>query len=147
MERRTDNRVYVVALGSNEMVPGQAHSWIHVVTKDQSYFHPVGKTFPVEPPNYVGFRYGGKLQSVHHIDSFEIVENLAAHHPLWPITTFDHFVYRLGPAMRPVRQLRTGEEIRRAARVWCAIDTLLSGQFNTISEARDETKRRLDAEL
>ena len=33
--------------------------------------------------------------------------------------------------------------VRRAGRVSCAIDTLLSGAFDTISDARDETQRRL----
>ena len=146
MERKSDNRVFVVSLGSRAMIPGQAYSWIDVVLKDKCYFHPVGNTWPVEPPNYVGFRYDSRLQSVHHIDSFEIVDNLAACNPLWPPTTVDHFVYSLGPAMKPGRLLTTGNGIRRAARVWCAIDTLLSGEFNTISDARDETRRRLNAE-
>ena len=147
MDRKSDNRVFVVSLGSGAMIPGQAYSWIDVVSQDKCYFHPVGNGNPVEPPNYVGFRYRGELLSVHHVDSFEIVDNLAAYNPLWPPTTVDHFVYSLGPAMKPARPLTTGNGIHRAARVWCAIDTLLSGEFDTISDARDESTRRLDAEL
>lgn len=142
MERQTDNRVYVVSLGSAPMIAGQQHTWIDVVEEDGCYFHPIGNTWPVQPPNYIGFRYRGKLQSVHHIDSFEVVENLPTYNPLWFQNTVDHFVYRLGPAMRPACEVRTGN-IFRNGRVWCAIDTLLSGAFSTISEARDETKRRL----
>ena len=147
MDRKTNNRVYVVSLGSKEMVPGQAYSWKDVVVRDKCYFHPVGKSWPVEPPNYIGFRYDGRLQSVHHIERFEIVDNLAACNSLWPQTTVDHFVYSLGPPMKSARPLPTGKGIRQAARVWCAIDTLLSGEFDTITDARDGTERRLGAEL
>ena len=142
MERQTDNRVFVVALAHEPMVADQTHTWIDVVEKDHCYFHPVGNNWPVQPPNYIGFRYGGRLQSVHHIDSFEIVQNLATHNPLWLETDSDHFVYRLGPALRPAREIRTGN-IFRNGRVWCTIDTLLSGAFATIADARDETDRRL----
>jgi len=142
MERQSDNTVFVVALGKQPMVKGRPHTWIDVVEKDGRYFHPVGNNWPVQPPNYIGFRYDGKLQSVHHIDSFEVVEDLSTYNPQWLKTDFDHFVYKLGPAMRPSRDIRTGK-IYMNGRVWCAIDTLLSGAFSTISDARDETKRRL----
>ena len=142
MERQTDNKVYVVSLGQEPMVTGKTHTWVDVVEKDHCYFHPIGNTWPVQPPNYIGFRYRGRLQSVHHIDSFDIAQNLATCNPLWPETDTDHFVYRLGPAMHPAREIRTGN-IFRNGRVSCAIDTLLSGAFDTISAARDETQRRL----
>lgn len=142
MERQTDNKVFVVALGQEPMVAGLTHTWIDVVEKDNCYFHPIGNNWPVQPPNYMAFRYRGRLQSVHHIDSFQIAQDLAACNPLWPKTDSDHFVYRLGPPMRPAREIRTGNVFRNG-RVWCAIDTLLSGAFGTIGEARDETQRRL----
>ncbi|MBV8524018.1 MAG: hypothetical protein JOY71_18155 [Acetobacteraceae bacterium] len=144
MGRENDNKVYVVSLGSGAMIDGQTHTWIDVVENDGCYFHPVGNNWPTQPPNYVGFRYRGRLQSVHHIDSFEIVENLARSNPLWPETASDHFIYRLGPPMRPPCEVKTGN-IFRNGRVWCAIDTLLSGAFTTISDARDETQRRIAA--
>lgn len=146
MDRLTDNKVFVVSLGRQPMVKGKKHTWIDVVERDGCYFHPVGNGWPVQPPNYIGFRYNGKLQSVHHIDSFEIVVNLAKHNPLWPKSTSDRFVYRLGPPMRPPSEVKTGK-LYMNGRVWCAIDTLLSGAFPTISDARDETKRRSTKEL
>lgn len=142
MERQTDNNVFVVVLGQNPMVPGQTHTWIDVVEKDKCYFHPVGNHWPVQPPNYIGFRYRGRLQSVHHIDSFEIVEDLSQYNPTWVKTDTDHFVYRLGLPMLPAREMRTGNLFMNQ-RVKCAIDTLLSGAFDTIRDARDETDRRL----
>lgn len=144
MGRETDNRVYVVSLGQRPMVAGQTLTSIDVVEIDKVYFHPVGNNWPTEPPNYIGFRYRGTLQSVHHVESFEVVENLAERNPLWPATVVEHFVYQLGPPMRPPREVDTGN-IYQNGRVWCAIDTLISGAFPTISEARAETKRRLDA--
>ncbi len=143
MERRTDNLVFVVSLNGDPMVAGGTHTWIDVVEKDRCYFHPVGDTWPVQPPNYVGFRYHGALQSVHHIDSFEVMEDVSKRDRRWCETDRDHFVYRLGPPMRPATPIRTGA-IYRNGRVWCAIDTLLSGAFATIAAARDETNRRRD---
>ena len=141
MERATDNSVFVVVLGSRPMVPGQSHTWIDVVEKDKSYFHPVGNRWPVQPVNYIGFRYRGRLQSVHHVDSFEVVEDVSACNSKWLSTSTDHFVYQLGPAMRPTSEMKTGNLFMNQ-RVRCAIDTLLSGAFQTIEEARDETHRR-----
>jgi len=146
MDRLSDNTVFVVSLGVQPMVDGGEHTWIDVVEKDRSYFHPVGKGFPVQPPNYVAFRYRGRLQSVHHIDSFEIAEDLSSVNPLWLKTQSDHFIYRLGPSMLPQTEVRTGN-IFKNGRVYCAIDTLLSGAFKTISDARDETQRRLAVAL
>lgn len=146
MDRLTDNTVFVVSLGLQPMVEGKSHTWVDVVEKDGCYFHPLSNGWPVQPPNYIGFRYHGKLQTVHHIESFEIVEDLSKVNPRWVKESSDHFVYRLGPPMRPPSEMRTGN-IFKNGRVYCAIDTLLSGAFKTISEARDETKRRLDPAL
>lgn len=145
MQNPRDNMVYVVSLSTHSINEGARYSWIDVVEKDRRYFHPVGNRWPVLPPNYIGFRYHGALQTVHHIDSYEIVGNLADRNPNWPVTDTDHFVYALGPAMKPVRAVRTGKVFRNG-RVWCAIDTLLSGACETISEARDQTAKRLNGE-
>lgn len=144
MQPITDNHVYVVALNKGEIVPGTGYTWIDVVERDSCYFHPYGTSggWPVNPPNYLGFRYNGVLQTVCHVESYEIVANLADVNPNWPTTDTDIILYRLGPAMRPAAVVRTGN-LFRAARVRCAIDTLLSGAFESISDARDETKRRL----
>jgi hypothetical protein len=48
--------------------------------------------------------------------------------------------------MRPPKEIRAGK-VFRSARVSCAIDTLLSGDYKTLSDARDETKRRLAKEI
>jgi hypothetical protein len=142
MQNPRDNLVYVVSLSAQPIKKGDDYTWIDVVEKDARYFHPVGNRWPVLPPNYIGFRYHGELQAVHHIDAYEVVADLSEQNPKWPVTDTDHFVYTLGPAMKPARRIRTGN-IYRNHRVRCAIDTLLSGVCNTISDARDETSRRL----
>ena len=148
MDRVQDNSVYVVSLGRDPMRDDGQRTWIDVVEQDHCYFHPVGSHWPTQPPNYVGFRYRGRVQSIHRVEHVDIVSNLAAVNASWPATDTDHFVYKLGPAMRPPRELRAGgpgDAVQRSARVWCAIDTLLSGQFDNLGQARDETRRRLDA--
>jgi hypothetical protein len=146
MERTRDNMVYVVSLGSDPMRDDGKRTWIDVVEKDGRYFHPVGNTWPVQPPNYIAFRYRGQVQSIHRIESHNIVLDVSTVDPTWATTDVDHFVYTLGPAMRPATKLGaagTEDSIKRSARVWCAIDTLLTGEFKQLGEARDETKRRM----
>ena len=143
MQNPRDNQVYVVSLATAPIKDGDDdYTWIDVVEKDKRYFHPVGNRWPKVPPNYIGFRYYGELQSVHHIDAYKIVGDLSDVNTRWPETCDDHFVYILGPAMKPARQIKTGN-IYRNHRVRCSIDTLLSGMCETISDARDETSRRL----
>lgn len=105
MSRTNSNSVFIVSLGSGPMVPGGVHTWIDVVNKDKSYFHPVGKTWPKEPPNYA-FRYGGQVRSVHKIETYKIVRDVSTLNTLWIPTTEEHLVYRLGPPMTPARSLR-----------------------------------------
>lgn len=144
MERLTSNSVYVVSLGNREVGHDPNYTFIDVVAKDLRYFHPIKPGWPSEPPNYLGFRYKGRLQSVHHVESFEIVPDLSKYSKKWPISNGPHFVYRLGPPMAPPKPVATGN-LYRNARVVCAIDTLLTGACETISEARDVTKRRLES--
>lgn len=144
MQNPRDNMVFVVSLSSEPINEGDSYSWIDVVEKDKCYFHPVGNRWPVIPPNYIGFRYYGKLQSVHHIEGYNVVTNLATINPKWPSTDFDHFIYKLGPAMLPPIEIKNGR-IWPSGRYECAIDTLLSGAYATVSEARDETERRTKA--
>lgn len=146
MRDMKDNTVFVVSLSSKAINEGDnLYTWVDVVEKDGKYFHPVGNRWPVIPPNYIGFRLGGRLRSVHHIESYEVVTDLSRKNRRWPGTDKDHFVYKLGPGMQPAKEIKNGK-IFPNGRYWCAIDTLLSGRFKTISDARDETNRRLNAQ-
>ncbi len=140
-----DNRVFVVSLSSEAIKDDDSYTWADVVEKGSKYFHPVGNQrnhWLVIPPNYIGFRLNGRLRSVHHIESYEVVTDLSQKNRRWPETDVDYFVYKLGPGMQPAKEIKTGG-IFGPGHCWCAIDTLLSGQFRTISDARDETKKRL----
>jgi len=76
-QRKDSNLVYVVSLAGHTEA-GWTTSWIEIVTKHSRYFHPVGGKWPKDPPNYMGFRYGGRLQSIHHVDEYEVIENLSS---------------------------------------------------------------------
>jgi len=148
MNRTRSNMVWVVSLSSDPMRTDGPRTWIQVVEEDRRYFHPVGDGGVVEPPNYIAFRHGGELRSVHRIVSFDIVTDLSTVDPTWVATNADHFVYTLGPAMLPARRMGAAgpnDTIKRATRVWCAIDTLLTGEFDQLGQARDETTRRIAA--
>jgi len=56
-----------------------------------------------------------------------------------------HFLLHLGQAIKPPHEVRTGDKIKRSARVWCMIDLLLTSK--TITEARDLTKNRLGPDV
>ena len=142
MQNPRDNSVFVVVLSQDPIREGSGYTWVDVVERDGRYFHPYGNHWPLLPPNYIGFRYGGQMRSVHRIEEFEVVADLTTVDSRWPSSEREHMVYRLGPAMRPPNRMSNGS-IYRAAHAWCAIDTLLSGAFETISDARDETNRRL----
>lgn len=140
MQDIDSNWVYVVAVGGGTQ-PGWKISWIDMVEKRKKYFHKIGTNgWPGEPLNYIAFRYHGRVQSIHHIKSYEVVTDLhdafreIPHEKCEP-----HFVYELGPAIHPARKIRTGK-IYANGRVWCMFDTLLSSR--TVAHARDISKKR-----
>lgn len=142
MQKQDSNLVYVVSL-ANGSPSGWDLSWKEIVNTKLRYFHPVGGNgWPKEPPNYIAFRYEGKLQSIHHIDNYEIVTNMSK---IFPEAKDEEwgpsFVYHLGPAFSPTKEVKTGS-IYPSGRVWCILDTLFTS--DTISEARDLTKARLN---
>ena len=155
LQNQTSNQVYVVAVAGGTP-DWSALSWQDIVTQWHRYFHPVGGSgWPKTPPNYIGFRYGGRLQSIHHVDSYIVVpdrEAMAAALPAMPSATWEaqnlfskaHFLYTLGPAILTSREVKTGR-IYPSGRVWAALDLLLTSQ--TISEARDLTQQRTSQEL
>ena len=140
MQNQTLNMVYVVALGAGTP-PWATISMIDLLVTKRRYFHPVGNGWPKEPPNYMGFRYGGRLQSVHHVESWQIVHDMRTALPEiapegWP----PHFLYRLGPPIVPSKPVRSGKIVRNT-RIWAMLDLLLISE--TVSDARDRTRERL----
>lgn len=142
MQVVSSNQVYVVSLNQDTFGGGPT-TFVEVVETFGRYFHPVGSGWPVNPPNYMAFRWQGRLQSIHHIDDYEIITDFAPHFP--GITEGEiepHFLYHLGPPIRPSREVRAGK-IFRAARVYAHIDLLLT--CDTISDAMLKTNERLAA--
>jgi hypothetical protein len=138
-QNKSSNLVFVVSLASRTE-EGWTTSWLEIVTKYSRYFHPVGDGWPKDPPNYVGFRYAGRLQSIHHVEEYEVIDNLKNVCPGIPdIPVAPHYLYKLGPAMIPPHEVRNGN-IYPSGRVWCAIDTLLTS--STVSGARGQTQAR-----
>jgi hypothetical protein len=144
MRNIDSNSVYVVSLGTS-LIPGWPATLrsIDVLEQHGRYFFPgTGKNWPKTPPNYVAFRYHGRLQSIHHVDEYTIAQDMSPFFPDAPDTSDwePHFLMTLGPAIRPDHEVRTGSGIVRSARVWVDIDLLLTAK--TISEAAVESRRR-----
>lgn len=122
MQDVKSNIVYVVSLGDNAP-DGGSLSWIEIVRDRRRYFHHVGGTWPKEPPNYLAFRYAGRLQSIHHVESYVIstdAGDLPGLPPSWDWSvprvgrgTGPHFLYTLGPAIFPPQIVRSGPRVKR----------------------------------
>jgi hypothetical protein len=140
MEMRYSNKVFVVSLGGRG--EGWSISFQDVVEKKNRYFFPVGNRWPDPPPNYLAFRYDGKLQSIRHVKSYVTFTRPSELFPEapksqeWPL----HYCVTLGPAIKPPHEVRNGPRIRMSNRVYCLLDTLLTNK--TISDALTETESR-----
>lgn len=141
MQTQESNWVYVVSLSTAN--PDNCKlSWIDIVKKKKLYFHPLAiNGWPKEPPNYIAFRYNGKLQSIHHIEGYVITKNLHTEIPEMPDKeeNCNFFVYELGCEIIPNRTVKTGK-IYASGRKWAMLDTLLTS--NTIAEACNISKER-----
>lgn len=141
MRDTNSNSVYVVSLGSR-MGEGWPFNNIQIVEDHDRYWFPAsGKNWPKVPPNYLGFRYYGRLQSIRHVDGYVIDTDVTRHLPEAPSQEWEpHFFFTLGPPIRPDHEVPTGRRIQRSARVWVDIDLLLTAP--TISDALELTKQR-----
>jgi len=140
MQNQESNFVYVVSLGGGRPAWSKL-SWKEIVSVRRRYFHPVGGSgWPKEPPNYLAFRFGGQLRSIHHVEGWKVVTDIHTEMPeLKPGKWNPTFLYTLGPPILPPKVIKTGD-IYPSGRVWAMLDLLLT--CDTISEARDKTKLR-----
>ncbi|HEU5216820.1 MAG TPA: hypothetical protein VFU30_14920 [Gaiellaceae bacterium] len=144
MQNHISNLVYVVALGRDVQPWSAPYTPIEIVVNKNLYFCPIGNGYPKQPPNYLGFRWAGKLQQVRHVDGYEVLAKAKDGIPelvseeegtrLW--------LFSLGEPIVPSNLVRTGN-LFRAQRIEAAIDLLLTCE--TIREARDKTQERLAA--
>lgn len=141
-QRKDSNCAYVVSL-STRTPSGWDTSWVDIVRIHRRYFHPISGSWPKEPPTYIAFRYYGQLQSIHYVSDYSVIDNLrdaCAGIPDTPVEP--HYLYSLDEAIVPANAVPTGN-IYPSGRVWAALDTLLTSK--TVSDARDITKRRMNA--
>jgi hypothetical protein len=145
----TSNLVYVLVL-STDRPHWSDITFLDIVVERRRYFHPVGGGkggWPRTPPNYLGFRYSGRLQHVHHVEHYEVMtrphEHIPEIHEGEDWTSEPHFLYHLGPPVQVPDGIRTGASINFAQRVWAALDLLLTSP--TIADARDATRARHEA--
>lgn len=142
--RETDsNVVHVVAL-TRKVWPGWPTDLTPVdeVVKHRIYHYPTVGNYPKVVPNYMGFRYDGKLQSIHHVDDYTISDTPVGHVPGAPELTWEApaYILRLGPPIRPDHVVPTGKGYWPSAPQDIDIDLLLTA--STVAEARTLTVRR-----
>jgi hypothetical protein len=148
MQDKQSNSVYVVV--SSDQKPVWTNlTWRDFLIKQRVYFHPIKRGWPQRPPNYMGFRWDGKLQQIHHIDDFEVTDDVSkivknVNQKAWRKERYgeNYFVYRLGPPIIPPREVRNGG-LYPTARVIAALDLLLT--CKTIKDAIKKTKHRLES--
>lgn len=141
MDRELLNVAYCVVL-SSKLAPYSSISFIDVVEKHDVYFYPYAKGWPNRAPNYMAFRYDGRLQSIRKVVDYEVIDYLHEAIPgvIGKSEKAKHFLLQLGPRIIPNHTVKNGN-IYPAQRLWCTIDTLLT--CNSIKEARDLTKERI----
>lgn len=155
MQNQYSNQVYVVSLSTNEFAVsknGNSISWIDIIENHQKYFHPVGGgrgRWPIEPPNYVAFRYHASLQSIHHIESYEVIDddlqNIFDLQGPWKLDA-PVYLYTLGTPVPIANEIRTNDPngvyktIFPSGRHWCFIDLLLGSE--SVAEAVALSKER-----
>jgi hypothetical protein len=147
MQNVSSNLVYVVSLGGE--IENTGISFRDIVVEHDTYFCPIGGTrggWPKEPPNYLGFRFDGKLQQIRHVEHYRVVEDdHAGFEPLKGKVDWAHerhWLFSLGPPIVPAKEVRTGK-LWPTHRGWIAIDLLLTCE--TVAEARDKTQQRSEA--
>ena len=141
IQNTESNMVFVVSLSSKNS-DDDSISCIDIIKKHNKYSCPVGVNgWPKEPPNYIGFCFDGKLQSIHHIDDYVVTKNLNDEVQEMPdeVLKNNHFVFNLGPKIAPSIETKFAQ-LHPNKRVWAMLDTLLTS--NTISEATDITIKR-----
>ena len=138
VQSHRDSRVLVVALSSNLCEIGIPYN--RVPYERDVYWYGGKSPWPKEPPKYFGFRFGGRLQSIHHVDDSR---PFGAFRDVFPEATQDWgpgVLVTLGPAIRPGHTVKTGRGIPMSMHAQVDIDLLLTS--DSITDAFGETKER-----
>jgi hypothetical protein len=140
--RDTDtNEVHVVALTRKVWEGWPADlSPVDELEKHRLYHYPTVGNYRKIVPNYMGFRYDGRLQSIHHVDSYEIIDTPHGHIPGAPdlLGMRRSTCSTLVPLFVRTTRSRPARESGRAHR-WSLISTCCSRRRRL---SRRETQRR-----
>lgn len=120
MKNDFSNIVYVVPINGDSIIEHDGR---------RQYHCRVGNGFIKEAPNYLGFRFGGKLQYINHVEDVEYYDDNGC----------IYFRFFLGPDILPIKTIKTGGKYQ-GTKFYCDIDLLLT--CDTIIEASKETKKR-----
>jgi hypothetical protein len=132
MQEVDSNWVFVVSLGGKPK--GWQISFVDTVEKEGRYFHPTDSPrWPKTPPNYIAWRYRGRLQGIADVSAYEIIPDMHSEFAGIPKGAVgNHVLYKLGPTFTPAHVVPTGN-IYRSAHAHCMLDTLFTSKFRRIS--------------
>lgn len=127
MRSIADCWTYCVVLNDERPGGPGAMSFKEYVTDALCYFHPYGEGgWPTEPPNFMAFRWDGKVQRIHRVIDSEVIPSIRFRYPKHPpgkSSDRPHAVYKLGPRLPPFEPISSGTTYR-AARLWVLLDQL-----------------------
>jgi hypothetical protein len=130
-----DNRVYVVPLSKKMSEIGTP---FHRIPYERHVYWYGLRSGPKIPPTYVGFRFDGRLQSIHYVEKSQPFTRIRE---LYPKATFDWgpgVLLKLGPPFQPASEVRSGK--LRDRRVWADVDLLFT--CATVEQADQLTRER-----
>ena len=144
MQNVSSNWAYCVPLGRGQRT-GYQVDFLDIPTKHLRYHHPYGKgNWPKVPPNYMAFRWGGKVRQFHHVEAASVVDDAADAMPdlVDPgIAVGPHAVYELGPAIQLPNPLPYGK-LHNSAHVWVMTDLLFTQPTLREAMAASQARRR-----
>jgi hypothetical protein len=142
MRDTNSNKVWVVPLRLEAWDGWPADlTPIAEVEQHRIYHYPTEGNYPKVVPNYIAFRYLSQLQSIHHVDSYVIVDSPYPHVPGAPDQKWDApgFLLHLGPPIKPPHRVESGG-VYGPSRHWADLDLLLTA--SSVKEAVELTKER-----
>lgn len=138
MDNLESNWVYVVSL-ANSMPILQGITPKDLTRERRKYFYPSDGGWPKTPPNYIAFRFGGKLQFIQHVEKYEIIDDMHTEIPeVKKGRAKDYYLLYLGEPFEPRKVLPNGK-IWSNGRLWCMLDTLFTSK--SVKEASEISKK------
>ena len=136
------NKVFVVALNREFSAIGR--EYIDIVNELQKYYCPIEKNWVTKPPNYIAFRYDGRLESIHHIESYKVIHDFQEDFGLSEPqpTGYPFYLFDLGPAIIPPKEIPTNNRDKRVygpGHNICFIDLLLT--CDSVAGASGKTRQ------